>query len=363
MDDDYMRFALRLAKEVLGQTSPNPPVGAVVVNEGEILGFGAHLKAGEAHAEVHALEMAGDKANGATIYVTLEPCSHYGKTPPCVELIIEKGIKRVVIAVTDPNEKVAGKGIEELRKAGIDVEVGILQAEAEQINAAFFHFIKTGAPYVTVKSAVSLDGKTATVNGDSKWITGEQARMDVHHYRHTHDAILVGVNTVIMDNPSLTTRLPNGGRNPVRIILDTHLRTPIDANVVTDNQADTWIFVGKNTSNQTMTPYQSRDRVKVIQLDEEVIPIEKVLKVLGSKGIMSVFVEGGAEINGAFLEERRLNQMILYLAPKLIGGKTAPTAFAGRGFQSIAETLSLAISDVEMIGEDIKIVAAPRKDE
>nr|WP_199794624.1 bifunctional diaminohydroxyphosphoribosylaminopyrimidine deaminase/5-amino-6-(5-phosphoribosylamino)uracil reductase RibD [Lentibacillus sp. Marseille-P4043] len=363
MDEDYMRFALRLAKEVSGQTSPNPPVGAVVVKEGEILGFGAHLKAGEAHAEVNALQMAGDKASGATIYVTLEPCSHYGKTPPCVELIIETGIKRVVIAVTDPNEKVAGKGIEKLRNAGIGVEVGILQEEAEQINAAFFHFIKTRTPYVTVKSAVSLDGKTATVHGDSKWITGEQARMDVHHYRHTHDAILVGVNTVVMDNPSLTARLPNGGKNPVRIILDTNLRTPLDANIVTDNQADTWIFVGKNTDDQTMAPYQSRERVKVIQMDEEVITVGKVLEVLGSKGIMSVFVEGGAEIHGAFLEERRLNQMILYLAPKLIGGKTAPTAFAGRGFQSIAETLSLAISDVEMIGEDIKIAATPRKDE
>ncbi|WP_188455153.1 bifunctional diaminohydroxyphosphoribosylaminopyrimidine deaminase/5-amino-6-(5-phosphoribosylamino)uracil reductase RibD [Virgibacillus oceani] len=362
-DEYYMRFALNLANKVSGQTSPNPPVGAVVVKNGEIIGFGAHLRAGEAHAEVHALQMAGEKAKDATIYVTLEPCSHFGKTPPCADLIIEMGIKRTVIAVTDPNEKVSGQGIEKLRNAGIEVELGILQSEAEQVNEVFFHYTKTKTPYVTIKSAVSLDGKTATVNGESKWITGEEARMDVHEYRHKHDAILVGVNTVIADNPSLTTRLPNGGKNPLRIIVDTNLRTPLEAKVIQDQEADTWIFVGKNVTEQRMDSFKGKNQVNVIQLDDEQVNINKLLKFLGNKGVMSLFVEGGAEINGSFLEGNHINQLILYMAPKLIGGKRAPTAFAGNGLQSIAEAFALDIKQVELINEDIRIIAVPRKDD
>ncbi|WP_141554332.1 bifunctional diaminohydroxyphosphoribosylaminopyrimidine deaminase/5-amino-6-(5-phosphoribosylamino)uracil reductase RibD [Virgibacillus ndiopensis] len=362
-DEDYMKFALNLAKQVSGQTNPNPPVGAVVVKNGEIIGFGAHLRAGEAHAEVHALQMAGEKAQDATIYVTLEPCSHFGKTPPCADLIIEKGIKRAVVAVSDPNEKVAGRGVEKLRDAGIEVSLGILQSDAEQVNEVFFHYTKTKTPYVTVKSAVSLDGKTATVHGDSKWITDEEARLDVHHYRHKNDAILVGVNTVIADNPSLTTRLPNGGKNSLRVILDTHLRTPLHANVITDHEADTWIFIGKNVTEQRIGSFIEKDRVKIIQMDDKQINIDKVLKFLGNKGVMSLFVEGGSEVNGSLLEGNHINQLILYMAPKLIGGKTAPTAFAGKGLQSMAETLAFDIKQVEMISKDIKIIAIPRKDD
>jgi diaminohydroxyphosphoribosylaminopyrimidine deaminase/5-amino-6-(5-phosphoribosylamino)uracil reductase len=225
----YMNLALNLAKGTLGQTSPNPVVGAVLVKENQIVGMGAHLKAGEAHAEVHAIQMAGIKAKGATLYVTLEPCSHFGKTPPCSDLVIRTGIKKVFVATTDPNPQVAGTGIERIRKAGIEVHLGLLQEEARELNKVFFYNIRTGLPFVTLKSAISLDGKTATVTGESKWITGEEARNDVHQYRHQHDAILVGVNTLIKDNPTLTTRLASGGKNPVRIILDTHLRTPKDA--------------------------------------------------------------------------------------------------------------------------------------
>lgn len=361
-DEEYMKFALKLASTVSGQTSPNPPVGAVVVKEGEILGFGAHLKAGDFHAEVYALEMAGEKASGATIYVTLEPCSHHGKTPPCADLIIKKGLRRVVVAVTDPNEKVAGSGIEKLRAAGIEVEIGILQKEAEAINAVFFHYTKTSIPFVTVKTAVSLDGKTATFSGDSQWITGNAARLDVHQYRHKHDAILVGVNTVLADNPSLTTRLPNGGKSPLRVILDTNLRTPIDSKVITDNEAETWIFVGNNVTVQEKSAYIKYNGVSVIQMDDEQLLIEKVLQFLGSKGIASLFVEGGATVNGSFLKEKKINQLIIYMAPKLIGGKDAATSFAGAGFQSIAETLALDIKTVEMMDEDIKIIAVPQKE-
>lgn len=362
-DKDYMQFALTLAGKASGQTSPNPLVGAVVVKGGDIIGFGAHLKAGEAHAEVNALRMAGDQARDATIYVTLEPCSHSGKTAPCADLLIEKGIKHAVIACVDPNEKIAGKGIEKLCQAGIHVEIGILKQEAEELNKVFFHYIKNKTPYVTMKSAISLDGKTATVTGESKWITGEAARLDVHHYRHHHDAILVGVNTVLTDNPSLTTRLPEGGKNPVRIILDTTLRTPIDAKAVTDQEAETWIFVGEKVSEQEKEMFIKKPLVRVIQLEGEQINLDDVLQIVGREGMMSLFIEGGAEINGSFLKSKNINQVVTYIAPKLIGGKTAPTSFAGMGFQAMEDILSLEIKHVERMGDDIKIVAEPREED
>lgn len=356
-DEYYMQIALNLARSAAGQTSPNPPVGSVVVKDGEILGMGAHLRAGEPHAEVHALTMAGDRAKGATIYVTLEPCSHHGKTPPCADLIIERGIRRVVVAVTDPNEKVAGRGIQKLRAAGIEVVQGIRQQEAESVNAVFFHYTQTKTPYVTMKSAVSLDGKTATHTGDSMWITGEESRLDVHQYRHTHDAILVGVGTVLADNPSLTTRLPNGGKNPIRIILDRKLRTPLDAKVVNDQEAETWIF----TEADDHSPFLDKKRVTMIRLDQ--LTIEKVLQELGKRNVMSLFVEGGATVNGSFLDSRKINQLITYMAPKLIGGQQSPTSIGGEGFASMAEILPLEIKQVEMVGPDIKIVAEPGKDD
>ncbi|WP_139343285.1 bifunctional diaminohydroxyphosphoribosylaminopyrimidine deaminase/5-amino-6-(5-phosphoribosylamino)uracil reductase RibD [Virgibacillus siamensis] len=362
MDDEYyMQIALNLARAVSGQTSPNPPVGAVVVKNGEILGFGAHLKAGEAHAEVHALQMAGERSGGATIYVTLEPCSHHGRTPPCADLIVKNGISRTVVAATDPNKKVAGQGLEKLRKAGIEVKQGVLEKEANAVNAAFFHFIQTKKPYVTVKSAVSLDGKTATHTGDSKWVTGEAARLDVHQYRHMHDAILVGVNTVITDNPSLTARLPNGRKNPIRIILDTSLKTPLDATILNDGKAETWIFTKSVVSDVAEKSYAEKESVTIVRLEK--LDVESVLQYLGRHGIMSLFVEGGAAVNGSFLESGYINQLITYMAPKLIGGQAAPTSFAGNGFSYMKDTLEMVIRHVEMIGNDIRIVAEPRKDD
>jgi diaminohydroxyphosphoribosylaminopyrimidine deaminase / 5-amino-6-(5-phosphoribosylamino)uracil reductase len=361
-DQYYMKFALSLSKAVIGQTSPNPPVGAVVVNNDQIVGFGAHLKVGEPHAEVHALRMAGEKAKSSTVYVTLEPCSHHGRTPPCAELLVNTGVNRVVIATTDPNEKVAGKGIELLKNAGIEVEVGILQNEANELNEQFFHYIQTKTPYVTLKSATSLDGKIATATGESKWITGEEARADVHQYRHNHDAILVGVNTVIKDNPSLTTRLPLGGKNPIRIILDTHLRTPIESNVVIDDQAKTWIVVGNEVKAEQVDPYLTYKHVEIIQLSEAEIKIPELLKTLAQKSIMSLFVEGGAGVNGSFLEEKAVNQVITYIAPMIIGGQNAPTPFGGQGLHSLDDALQLNIKSIEQIGKDIKIISVPKEE-
>lgn len=355
----YMNFALNLARGTAGQTSPNPVVGAVLVKDNQIIGMGAHLKAGEPHAEVHAIRMAGEKVQDSTLYVTLEPCSHYGKTPPCSDLVIKSGIKKVFVATTDPNPRVSGTGIERMKKAGIEVETGLLEEKAREVNKVFFYNIQTGLPFVTLKSAVSLDGKTATVTGDSMWITGEEARADVHQFRHEHDAILVGVNTVITDNPSLTTRLPNGGKNPIRIVLDTHLRTPEKAKIITDNEAPTWIITGSNADSDKEAAFRNAG-VEIIKLNTPSISIKGILKVLAERGITSLFVEGGAEVHGSFLKERAFQQIITYIAPKLIGGKLAPSSFGGAGFDTMAEVPGLHFKQVDLIGKDVRIIAEPR---
>src|SRR5699024_5896 len=257
----------------------------------------------------------------------------------------------------DPHEKVAGQGIAMLEKAGIELEVGVGREEAREVNEQFFHYIKTKRPYVTMKTGVSLDGKIATASGESKWITGEAAREDVHVYRHEHDAILVGVNTVLADNPSLTTRLTNGGKNPTRIILDTYLRTPLDANVVTDGAAKTILFVSSSVPQEKIAQFEKMPLVEVVQLDTETILVSDVLDKLGERDIMSLFVEGGATINDSFLRSGLINQFILYLAPKLIGGRKAPTSISGEGIHSLADALQLEISTVEKIADDVKIVA------
>lgn len=355
---DYMNLALQLARGTIGQTSPNPVVGAVLVKNNQIVGMGAHLKAGEPHAEVHAIRMAGEKAKGGTLYVTLEPCSHFGKTPPCADLIIKTGIKKVYVATTDPNPAVAGTGIERLRKAGIEVEIGLHQQEARELNKVFFYNIQTGLPYVTLKSATSLDGRTATVTGESKWITGEAAREDVHRWRHCHDAILVGVNTVLQDDPSLTTRLASGGKNPIRIILDTHLRTPLTANVITDQAAPTWLVTGCDILPEQEEAYKMQG-IEIIKMPSPGIKIKELLHYLGKYGITSLFVEGGAEVHGSFLKEGAFQQVITYIAPKLIGGKAAPASFGGSGIETLSEAPLLTIKEVTKIGDDLRIIAEP----
>ncbi|WP_078428569.1 bifunctional diaminohydroxyphosphoribosylaminopyrimidine deaminase/5-amino-6-(5-phosphoribosylamino)uracil reductase RibD [Alkalihalobacterium alkalinitrilicum] len=358
-DRQYMELAIQIARSAQGQTTPNPLVGAVVVKDGQVIGMGAHLKAGEPHAEVHAIRMAGDKAEDATIYVTLEPCSHHGKTPPCADLIIQSKITRVVIATTDPNPKVSGRGIEKLKDVGIEVEVGLMKKEADELNEVFYHFIKTNKPFVTLKSAVSLDGKIATVTGDSKWITSSEAREDVHYLRHTHDAILVGVGTILADNPSLTTRMLTGGKNPIRVILDSKLRTPLDSTVVTDRCSKTWIIT-TDYGNKMKKEKLEKLGVTVLSLGEN-IRIEKLLTILGERGVTSLFVEGGATVNSSFLQERAVNQVITYIAPKIIGGKTAPSSFGGEGFQTMADVLELEVKQVKQMGPDIKIISVPKE--
>ncbi|WP_088035678.1 bifunctional diaminohydroxyphosphoribosylaminopyrimidine deaminase/5-amino-6-(5-phosphoribosylamino)uracil reductase RibD [Evansella clarkii] len=355
MDHHYMKMAIDLAKSAKGQTAPNPAVGAVIVKNNEVAGFGAHLKAGEPHAERHALQMAGEKAEGAVMYVTLEPCSHYGKTPPCADAVIEAGIKKVFVASSDPNPKVAGRGIQKLKEAGVEVIEGFLKEEGDRINREFFHFIKTKKPYVTLKSATSLDGRIATKTGESKWITGEEARKDVHMLRHQNDAILVGVNTVLADDPLLTTRLDGGGRNPVRIILDRRLRTPAEAGIVKDKSAPTWIITTKGAP-QEKKDLLCRTGVKIIEMESNEINITELLAILGEHEITSLLVEGGGIVNDAFLRSGEFQQVIVYLAPSIIGGSEAKGAFSGEGISSLADAPQLEVEATEQIGKDIKLI-------
>ncbi|WP_280768298.1 bifunctional diaminohydroxyphosphoribosylaminopyrimidine deaminase/5-amino-6-(5-phosphoribosylamino)uracil reductase RibD [Salipaludibacillus daqingensis] len=355
MNNHYMELAIKMAKETIGQTSPNPVVGCVIVNNGEIVGLGAHLKAGHEHAERHALQMAEEKARGATMYVTLEPCSHHGRTPPCADAVIEAGISKVYIASTDPNPQVAGQGIERMRKAGIAVTLGIMQKEADELNRVFFHYMKHSKPYVTLKMATSIDGKIATSSGESKWITGDEAREDGHRLRHKHDAILVGVDTVIQDDPTLTTRLEQGGKNPIRIVMDRTLRTPLNAKLVTDNQASTWIVTTRSAHKQKKRELEDLG-VEIIVMDDDMISISSMLTLLAEKDITSLLVEGGGQINDSFLRSNNFQSVVKYMAPILIGGENARSSFSGNGITNLNEAPRLEIKSMERIGDDVKFV-------
>lgn len=362
-DQEYMELALQVAEAARGQTSPNPLVGAVVVKDSMIVGIGAHLKSGEAHAEVQAIRMAGEKCQDATIYVTLEPCSHYGKTPPCADLIVQSGFKKAVIATLDPNPKVAGNGVRKLTQSGIDVEVGILEEEAKKINRWFFHGLRTKRPFVTLKFATTIDGKIATETNDSKWVTGEVARLDVHRYRHQYDAILVGIHTVQADHPSLTTRLPNGGIHPLRVVLDTTLKINEQEPMLHDQQTKVVIFTGANYDKAKKQRMLSNPQIEIISLTTEKIILRDVLAILYKKGILSLFVEGGATINGSFLKEQLIDEIIHYIAPKIIGGAKAPSAFGGEGIEKMVDAKMFTLQSTEQMGEDLKLIYKRKEDE
>lgn len=355
MNNHYMELAIQMARETIGQTTPNPVVGCVIVNNGEIVGLGAHLKAGEPHAERHALQMAQEKANGATLYVTLEPCSHHGRTPPCADAIVEAGVAKVIIASSDPNPQVAGKGITRMRESGIDVSVGVMKEEADELNRIFFHFMMTSKPYVTLKIATSIDGKIATSSGESQWITGEQARQDGHRLRHEHDAILVGVETVIQDDPTLTIRLAQGGKNPVRIVLDRTLRTPLNAKLITEKEAPTWIVTTSSAHDQKKQEFEKLG-IELIVLEDEFISISSMLTALAEKNITSVLVEGGGRVNDSFLQSGHFQRVVKYMAPILIGGEKSRSSFSGNGIKRLNETPRLEIKSMERIGNDVKFV-------
>ncbi len=341
-----------------GQTDPNPLVGSVIVNHNEIVGVGTHLKAGEPHAEIHAIRMAGEKAKGGTIYVTLEPCSHHGRTGPCAVAIVEAGIKKVVIAALDPNPLVSGRGVQILKDAGIEVETGVLQEESETMNEVFNKFIVEKIPFVTLKSGITLDGKIASHTNNSKWITSPEARHDVHRLRNENQAILVGVNTVIHDDPELTTRIPNG-RNPIRVIMDSTLKIPMDSKVVTDRQAETWVFTSENYDAQKKSQLEAHG-VKVFAAGESRVSPLQVLKILGDNLVSSLLIEGGGTINAAFLENKLVDKTVFYIAPKLIGGQCSPSFFGGTGIAKMSDAIQLQNLTVKQIGPDYKFTSYPK---
>ncbi len=359
-----MQLALNLAASALGKTNPNPVVGAVLVKNGVIVGSGLHRKAGEPHAEVHAFNMAGEHAEGATLYVTLEPCSHYGKTPPCANLVVKSKVARVVVATRDPNPEVAGRGIRLIEEAGIKVEVGVLEEEALKLNERFIHNMLTSRPFVLSKFAMTLDGKIATQNGHSQWITGEDARSHVHEIRNDVDAILVGIGTVLADNPKLTTRLQKGeGKNPIRVILDSNLRVPLESNIANTNDAKTIIV--------TSTIYEDTDKVATlkdqgvsfifVQKTELGLDLEQMLGELYKQGITDILVEGGGEVNASFLRAGLIDKYLVYIAPKVLGGKNSKTPFLGQDPQSMEEAVELQFDSFKQFGQDLFVVAYPIK--
>lgn len=354
----YMNLALSNAKAMKGQTDPNPLVGSVIVNNNRIVGVGTHLKAGEPHAEIHALRMAGDLAKGATIYVTLEPCSHHGKTAPCAEAIVKAGVKKAVIATLDPNPLVSGNGVKVLEDAGIEVITGVAEKEARKMNEVFNKYIVEKTPYVTLKAGITLDGKVASHTFNSKWVTSEDARHDVHHIRNENMAILVGIQTALKDNPALTTRISNG-RNPIRIVMDSTLKLPLDYQLVVDNEAETWIFTSKNYDKEKKEKLEELGvRIFITEGERSVHPRE-VVEVLGSEGISSLMIEGGGNVNASFLEHQLIDKIVLYIAPKLIGGKDAPSFMEGKGINLMSDAVELTDTEMEPIGKDFKFTGYP----
>ena len=357
-DEDYMREALHLAGLARGRTSPNPMVGAVIVKDGRIVGEGWHRKAGTPHAEVHALRMADDLAEGATLYVTLEPCSHYGRTGPCAKAVAEAGVKRVVIGMGDPNPLVAGNGIRMLRDAGIEVRCGVLEDEARKLNAPFLKWVTTKLPYVAIKAAMSLDGKIATATGKSQWITNEASRLRVHELRDCYDGILVGIGTVLADDPSLTARLPDGtGKNPVRIIADSSARTPLAAKVVTDGAARTIIAVTEQAPAERVAALREKGAEILVAGSGSRVDLRKLMQLLGGQEISSVFVEGGGTVNFSLLQAGLADKIYAFFAPIMIGGRSALSPVAGEGFAELADAVRLKNLTTEILDGDLLVTA------
>ena len=355
-----MRRALTLARRGTGWTDPNPKVGCVLVRDGRIVGEGFHERVGGPHAEVRALQRAGESGRGATAYVTLEPCSHHGRTPPCADRLVEAGVARVVAAMEDPDPRVRGRGLARLGDAGIAVDSGILAAPAEALNAGFAKRARTGRPWVTLKLAASLDGRTATRSGESQWITGESARADVHRLRHAHSAILTGSGTVRADDPSLTARVPEGGAHPLRVILDSRLATAPGARVVT-GPGRCLLFTDK-TADPVRRRHLEEAGAEVVGLESGPggrLPLGEVLAELGRREISSVLVECGATLAGALLRGGWVDRLVAYVAPSVIGAG-GRAMFEGPPIGSMAERVELEVLERLPLGPDLRVVAVPR---
>lgn len=354
-DEKYMKIALDLAKKGCGFVNPNPMVGAVIVKDGEIISTGYHERYGHIHAERNAINNSNRNLKGSTIYVTLEPCCHYGKTPPCTEAIIESGISKVVIGSYDPNPLVAGKGINILRANGIEVIENLLKEECDELNKVFFHYIKTNTPYVVMKYAMTMDGKIATYTGKSKWITGEEARVNVHKDRHKYSAIMVGIGTVLVDNPMLNCRIEEG-KNPIRIICDTDLRTPLESHIVnTAKEISTIIATCCTDKNKQKLYIDAGCKILEISKKDNHIDLKILMQRLGEEKIDSILLEGGGTLNWSALNSGIVNEVQTYIAPKIFGGVNSKSPVAGIGVEDPQHSFYLKYKSMKQIGEDILI--------
>ncbi len=363
MDDKrFMKMALDLAEKGQGFTSPNPMVGAVVVNDGKVVGKGYHQAAGKAHAEVNAIDDAGALAEDATLYVTLEPCNHTGRTPPCTEKVLSASIRRVVVAMKDPNPNVKGGGSDYLKNQGIDVTVGVCEDQAKRLNEVYIKYVSTKRPFSIVKCAATLDGRIATRTGDSKWVTGEESRKYVHRLRHAVDAIMVGINTVKKDDPSLTTRLTNRienfkGLDPTRVILDTHLRISEKAKLLQlDSDSDTIIVTGHSVSGDKKTGIENLGaRIIESPLKDGLIDLDRLMDRLGAFGITSLLIEGGSSVIASSLSSGIVDKINFFFAPKILGGDDGMPICKGAGAASMSSCIPVKDINVQRFGDDVMI--------
>lgn len=355
VDYRYMSRALQLAYKGLYTTDPNPRVGCVIVKDNDVVGEGWHERAGESHAEVHALRAAGNKARGATAYVTLEPCCHHGKTPPCSDALIEAQVARVVVAMQDPHSRVAGQGLQQLREAGIEVEVGVLETQARALNPGFIKRMQTGRPYVRNKLAMSLDGRTAMASGESKWITSDAARQDVQRMRARSSAIVTGVGTVLADDPSMTVRLEGIERQPLRVVVDTHLSMPATAGML-QQPGRTLVMTCSEDEAAREVLEQAGAQVVQLPFSSNTVDMQAVLDTLGEMEINEVLVETGATLSGAMLQAGLIDELVIYMAPILMGDG-ARGLFRLPGLDSMQQKISLDITDMRAVGKDWRITA------
>jgi len=353
-----MARALRLAERGLYTTSPNPRVGCVLTRDGAVIGEGWHERAGEPHAEVHALRAAGAVVRGATAYVTLEPCSHHGRTPPCADALIVAGVARVVVAMQDPNPQVAGQGIAKLRAAGIEVECGLMEAAARELNIGFFTRMTRGTPWLRSKIAASLDGRTALANGESKWITGSAARQDVQHWRARSCAILTGIGTVLADDPQLNVRGVETSRQPLRAVVDNGLRMPLDAKML--QQHGVVIYTATQDAQKIAALERAGARVVVLPEADGQVDVAAVLCDLAIQGCNEVLVEAGSKLNGALFKAGLVDELVLYLAPQMLGDMARGMARLGE-LISLEQRIELEWNDVRQVGRDLRIVARVKK--